>query len=328
MNFNDIAGIIDKHLSKEIINMGKSRTADKTKSKANEASEADTELEPVIENPDVTQALIPEVLSDDDEGPNIPEVLSDDDEGPNETEITTTGHNDIIKLTKEDINKHVVEINKLVVNDLIKTATKVGNYILEHFFNNDYLEAVSKNPHKPVSYRDLQKHKDLNIPFNMLNQMVRVAAQEKILLDTIFRNIKLLSYSHRVELLQVDESEKKIEFARRSIDGEFTVRKLRNVIKGKVSHERSTEITPFNSILTDILTTYSEEALNSLSFSKIQKMKSYVDVFLNQVDLMKEQITKIQIELEPIFDAKKLEHDLSKIPGHRGRPKKEKETPV
>lgn len=305
MNFNDIAWIINKHLSKEITNMVKPRTADKTKSKAHKASEADTELEPVIENPDVTKAL-------------IPEVLSDEDKGPNETEII------IPMLTKKAIDKHVAEINRLVVKDLTKMAIKVGNYILEHFFNNDCLEAVSKNPHKAVSYRDLQTHKGLNIPFNMLNQMVRVAAQEKIFLNNTLNNIKLLSYSHRVELLQVDESEKKIEFAIRSIEGQFTVRKLRSVIKGKVSHERSAEITPFNSILTDILTTYSEEALKALSFSKIQKMKSYVDVFLNQVDLMKEQITKIQIELEPIFDAKKQEHDLSKIPGHRGRPKKEK----
>ena len=317
MNFNDIEKTVDNHLSREITNMGKSRTADKTKNIIREASETNTDLqEPSIANPDVTQAL-------------IPEVLSDDDEGPNKTEITTTGQNDIIKLTKEAINKHVAEINKLVVNDLIKTSIKVGNYILKNFFNNDYQEAMSKNTHKAVSYRDLQSHTGLNVPFNMLNQMVRVAAQEKIFSDNIEpKSIKLLSYSHRVELLQIDESNKKIEFAKKSIEGQFTVRKLRDVIKGKVSHERSTNITPFNSMLTDILSNYSEEAMKALSFSKIQKMKSYVDVFLNQVDLVKEQITKIQIELKPIFDAKKLEHDLSKIPGQRGRPKKEKEMPA
>jgi hypothetical protein len=300
--------------------MGKSRTTDKIKSMIHGASGTNTDLqEPSIENPDatdVTQAL-------------IPEVLSDNDKGPNETEITTTGQNDIIKFTKEDVDKHVVKINSLVVNDLIKTSIKVGDYILEHFFNNDYHEAMSKNPHKAISYRDLQSHAGLNVPFNMLNQMVRVAAQERIFSDNIEpKNIKLLSYSHRVELLQIDESDKKIEFANKSIEGQFTVRKLRDVIKGKVSHERSTNITPFNSILTDILSNYSEEALKALSFSKIQKMKSYVDEFLKQVAPMIRESKKIQKEIKPIFDAKKLEHDQSKISEQRGRPRKVTEIPA
>lgn len=236
-------------------------------------------------------------------------------------------------LTDAQISKAVKEINDMVAKDVLSTAIKVGNHVIKTFFNNDIQEAMSKDPQKAVSYRDLQKNKELNISFNHLSLMVRIAAQEKLfpgkLEDT---KLKLLSYSHRVELLQVDEESKKIDLAKECVDDKLSVRDLRDKIRGKVSRSRSTDVIPFNDTLTDILNLYSEEKLSdedlqTYSFSKIQRIKTNVDEFLNKVDDTKEKLNALKVKIDPIFTSKKAEAENPKVPGTRGRPKKNPDQP-
>ena len=236
-------------------------------------------------------------------------------------------------LTDAQISKAVKEINDMVAKDVLSTAIKVGNHVIKTFFNNDIQEAMSKDPQKAVSYRDLQRNKELNISFNHLSLMVRIAAQEKLFPEKLEeKKLKLLSYSHRVELLQVDEENKKIALAKKCVDDKLSVRDLRDEIRGKASRNRSTDVIPFNDTLTDILNLYSEEKLSdedlqTYSFSKIQKIKTNVDEFLNKVDDAKAKLHTIQKKIDPIFTSKKAEAEKPKEKKNLGRPKKNPEQP-
>lgn len=224
-------------------------------------------------------------------------------------------------LTDKDIAKAVKEINEMVAKDLVKTAVKVGDFILKTFFNNNIQLAMSKNPTKVASYRKLQNHKDLNIKFTHLNQMVRIAAQEQLFPEKLdATKLKLLTYSHRVELLQVDEADKKIELAKECIDGNMSVRTLHEKIKGKSSRVRSAGAVPFNPVLTNILDSYSEqdyseEVLQNYSLAKIGRIKSNIDGFLSYVDEAMEKFHVIKERVDPIFDAKKGAEEQKKAKG-------------
>lgn len=252
----------------------------------------------------------------------VPELLSDEEKA--------------LMLADDQITKAVAEINKMVAKDVLSTAIKVGNFVIKTFFNNDINLAMSKDPTKAVSYRDLQNREDLSIRFNQLSMMVRIAAQDKIFPGKIDDNkIKLLTYSHRVELLQVQEEKSKIKLAIECIDNNLSVRDLHAKIKGDVSRSRSTEILPFNDMITDILNLYSDQKLNedeltTYSYSKIDKLKSNVDKFVDSVDDAKKKLAELQKKINPIFNAKKKEKDdkaaKAAEPKKRGRPAKKKTT--
>jgi hypothetical protein len=66
----------------------------------------------------------------------------------------------------------------------------------------------------------------------------------------------------------------------------------------------------------------SDENLKTYSFSKIQRIKTNVDEFLNKFDDTKEKLNAIKEKIDPIFKFKKEKKDQPKEPKKRGRPKK------
>lgn len=264
------------------------------------------------------EAIVPEVMPEEEE----PQVI--------ETSLVPTNtegaQRNLPKLSDDDIKKHVDEINDMVGESLYETYIKVGKYVLKEFFINDIQVAMSKNPYKTASYRKLQEHPDLKIHYNMLNNMVRVAAQEDLLTKALGKkDTKLLSYSHHVELLKFDD-ETKITIARKCIDDKLSIRGMRKQVKGTREGHHSSNILPFNSMLTNILHNYSGgsatiDKLKKLSLKTIQQMQLNVESFLSQVDEAKYSILLTHAELIAIYAEKKKEKDKPKEKMKRGRPK-------
>jgi len=238
------------------------------------------------------------------------------------------GEKQLPVLEENEINEAVKIINKMVEKGFFKTAVDVGKYVLETFYNNDIELATSKDPTKQISYRKLLSNKNLNISVNHLNQMVRVAIQEDFINKNIDKKKKdLLTYSHRVQLLQIEDDNTKLELANKCIQDNLSVRDLRREIRGESKSSRSTDIVPFSPLLIDYLNQYSEdenvaEKFNELSFAKLDKIHSYIDTFITQVDETKNKLDVILQKLNPIYLLKKAEKEQPKEPKKRGRPPK------
>ncbi len=190
----------------------------------------DISAEPGAETDIETAGITPDV------DPNLPAVPPNDD---------------------QLIDATVVEINRLVGDNLLKTATDVGSYILKHFYGDKIEEAMSKNPHKHNSYRKLQDRLDLKIHYKTLNQMVNITIQERFLVGELTEEkVKLLSYSQRVELLPRNQNTK-LTLAQKCIEENLTIKQMRAAIsknKTKPVSGKKKFIDPF---IQDVIAKYS-----------------------------------------------------------------------
>jgi hypothetical protein len=221
------------------------------------------------------------------------------------------------------IEAAVIEINKLVGDNLLKTATAVGSYILEVFYKNDILEALSKNPKKHISYRKLQDRLDLKIHYKTLNQMVGITIQEQFLLDKFpEEKVKLLSYSQRVELLPRNDDDK-LTLAEKCFEEQLTIKQIRSLIsKSKIKPDTQNK-TIANAFIRDIIIKYSNknilsEDLSKLSLGKIKTMQRNIETFEKEMEIALAQLANIKKQLVPVY----LEKSKPKESKPVGRPKK------
>ncbi len=135
------------------------------------------------------------------------------------------------------IENSVKFINEKANETLYKGSVEIGEYVLRHFFNDDIHIASSRNPRKPKSYKALCEHRDLSVPYSTLTIMVRVAAQERFFKQHDF-DLKKLSYTHKANLIKLENNENKIYLARECIQKELTTRQLSRL----VSKEKKTLI--------------------------------------------------------------------------------------
>jgi len=229
----------------------------------------------------------------------------------------------------EDVEKDplieaaVFEINKLVGDNLLKTAMDVGNYILEAFYKNDIQEALSKNPKKHNSYRKLQDSLDLKIHFKTLNQMVNITIQERFLLGEFpEEKVKLLSYSQRVELLPRTDGDK-IALAKKCFEDQLTIKQMRAAISKSKPKPDTVNKSFASAIIRDIITKYSKKNLSSddftkLSLGKIKTMQTSIETFEKEMEIALGQLANIKKQLVPVY----LEKSKPKEPKPVGRPKK------
>ena len=111
--------------------------------------------------------------------------------------------------------------------------------MLEKFYNNDIKEATSKNPRKPASYKKLCQREDLVVSLASLSMAVRVAGQEKFLEEKEVAT-EALTYTHKAELIKLDNDVKKINLAKKCIDENWSTRKLAEEVK-KAKNEASSD---------------------------------------------------------------------------------------
>jgi hypothetical protein len=185
----------------------------------------------------------------------------------------------------------------------------VGEYVLKMFFNNNITEARSRSPIKQHSYRKLQNHPGLKIHYKALSLMVNVAIQEKILLETIKpEELKLLTYSHRIELLVADDTSK-LALAQKCIDEQLTIKQIRLEISNantKPAPGKKKFIDPF---IQDIIDKYSNKdfSVGDIKWTKIdmvKKMQAKVDEYLKEIENTQTQLKVSKINLQLIYNEK------------------------
>jgi len=132
------------------------------------------------------------------------------------------------------IKETVVFIKKAEKKFIYKGSIEIGLYVLEKFFNNDLDEINSKNTYKSFNFKALCENKSLSIYPNNLLQMVKVAYQEKNLKNHKV-DLDKLSYSHRVKLIKIPDSEIKIKvsLANECIKNKYSVKKFKALVNDK-----------------------------------------------------------------------------------------------
>ena len=141
------------------------------------------------------------------------------------------------------IDDAVIFINSKVAETLFKGSIEIGEYLLTHFFNDDIELATAKNAHKSLSFNELCKRPDIAVSHSTLARMVRVAAQERF-----FKSKRIdtnrLSYSHRLELIKLENDDVKIELARQCIQLSLSHRQLIPLVKQAREENMTKPITP------------------------------------------------------------------------------------
>ena len=128
------------------------------------------------------------------------------------------------------VNDELVEasvkfINEKIAETVFKGSIEIGDYVLNHFFDDDMELASSPDPYKAASYSALCRHPDLGVNRPTLSKMVRVAAQERFLIANNV-DVDKLGYSHRVELIKLENNDTKIALACQCIEMSLSVRKF------------------------------------------------------------------------------------------------------
>ena len=146
------------------------------------------------------------------------------------------------------IDKSVEFINNALSKTIFKGSLEIGNYLLKNFFEDDIKLASSKNPHKPVSFQELCKRDDLGVHPSTLSRMVRVASQERYLIDGK-ANVDDLTYSHKLELIKLPNDKKKLKLVERCHNLKMSCRKLsENIFKTRQKKRGMIEPSPLKLI--------------------------------------------------------------------------------
>jgi hypothetical protein len=189
------------------------------------ADEQVTEQTGKDDSPETKEVAEPDVLQPDtpaetqespvDSTPNIPPAI-----------VTQP---DFLSCGDEFIDEAVKFINEKANEALYKGSIEVGAYILKNFFDDNIKLATSRDPRKSVSYSKLCWHRELTVKPETLGVMVRVASQEKFFAEENV-NTDGLSYSHRAELVKLDNDQEKIELVGRILEEGWSVRRVRDVV--------------------------------------------------------------------------------------------------
>ena len=233
---------------------------------------------------------------------------------------------------KTKIDKAVQYINEKIGKRYYETAIDVGNYVLKTFFRDDINEVKSKNPKKLLSFNKLCARPDLEVHPKHLNQMVLVAAQERLLIDKLgVDKVNNLGYSLKVELLKIQDDKMRTKIALEWIANPKTIAAAKKDIASlRESNPAVSDIIPINSPFVGQLKTISEWVendeltgkLEGLSINKIKILKENIDAFLKQYEPVKAKIDGVKAKIDPIYETKKkAENEKAATPKKkRGRP--------
>ncbi|MFC1858119.1 hypothetical protein ACFL9U_08815 [Thermodesulfobacteriota bacterium] len=150
-------------------------------------------------------------------------------------------------LIPEQVDERLVEeavnfINGKVAETVFKGSLEIGEYVLKTFFNDDIEFASSRNRYKSMSYRALCERRDLAVNYSTLTKMVRVAAQERFLMANRILTDRL-TYTHRVELIKLDNNAQKLSLVEECINLSLSVRELVpliNAVRKQITQPRTT----------------------------------------------------------------------------------------
>lgn len=233
------------------------------------------------------------------------------------------------------IEEAVKFINEKSNETVYKGYEEIGNYILEHFFDNDIAKAQSKDPTKKVSFNKLCEREDLIVHPNTLALMMRVACQEKIFVDNKI-DITALSYTHKSLLVKMDSDKHKtikINLTKKCIKENWSTRRLDEEIKKKL---KALQTDPPKSLIrttqrcikridTVIETvdgsdfTFDSEELTKMSGTRRRELIKHANDLKAKIDQIK--LYDISNDCDSLIEElEKIEKEQKENPPRRGRP--------
>jgi len=167
------------------------------------------------------------------------------------------------------IHKAVKFIRKQVRTSILATALKIGYYVLKEYYHDSAGEARSRKPEKHASFRKLCDNKYLPLSKSSLNEMVRLAVQDRVFQrNNMEESVAGLTYSHLNEVAKLPSlnSKKKLvaEIKKDGLSANKTAERVREIRKKQQEKEPDVHILD-NSQLTrlqDLLTTFMSFGLN------------------------------------------------------------------
>jgi len=213
------------------------------------------------------------------------------------------------------IDRSVKFINKTIIATSYKGSLEIGEYLLEHFFDNDIEKASSRNPHKPLSFQKLCKRDDLGVHPSTLSRMVKVASQEKYFVQEK-TDTKGLTYSNRLEFTKLPNDKKKLKLVEKCIKEEMSF----STLSARIS-KKSKGVTPLPPLklisnvdklfegtqLPALLST--PDKLERLRSTTRTQMKEKANTLLNKMETLKNDCNSLITTLDDIEKKKKLEKE-------------------
>lgn len=135
-------------------------------------------------------------------------------------------------------------VNRTVAATVDKGLKAIGAYLLRRFFHDDPALVSSKSHQKAATFRTLADHPDLQLSRTTLHVAVRLAVQERQLLETSVPTSGRLGHSHRVALLGVKDMGVKQRLVEETVRDGLTVRELRQRVddaRGKSGRAKGPE---------------------------------------------------------------------------------------
>lgn len=126
------------------------------------------------------------------------------------------------------LDRAVAHINGIYTQKGLKTATKIGSYVLDMFFAGDF-ESFRHEGKKHVTFRALAERDDLCVSHSFIWYAVAVLEQSTQLPDDVSET---LPFSHHKLLLPIKDLELKLELAREAVARRMSKRKLAERIRG------------------------------------------------------------------------------------------------
>ena len=228
------------------------------------------------------------------------------------------------------IDRSVKFINKTIIATSYKGSLEIGEYLLEHFFDNDIEKASSRNPHKPLSFQKLCKRDDLGVHPSTLSRMVKVASQEKYFVQEK-TDTKGLTYSNRLEFTKLPNDKKKLKLVEKCIKEEMSF----NTLSARIS-KKSKGLTPLPPLklisnvdklfegtqLPALLST--PDKLERLRSTTRTQMKEKANTLLNKMETLKNDCNSLITTLDKIDEKKQLEKEQKEREKEERRVKREK----
>ncbi len=126
------------------------------------------------------------------------------------------------------LDRAVAHINSIYTQKGLKTATKIGRYVLDTFFAGDF-ESFRHEGKKHVTFRALAERDDLCVSHSFIWYAVAVLEQSGQLPSEI---TDALPFSHHKLLLPIKDNELKLQLAREAVAQKLSKRKLADRIRG------------------------------------------------------------------------------------------------
>jgi hypothetical protein len=174
-----------------------------------------------------------------------------------QTEDDAAVKGELVSVDRKMVDEAVDYIQRIALEGIKKTLGDVGEYIISKFFRDDIELAKSKNPFKNASYQALvERCGTAHFPVSKtwLNNAVGIALLNRQL-PSSDSSFKLLAPSIQQTLLPLRDPERVEKVARKVMDGEYTLRKTRELVaqeRAKMSKDETRGRTP-TPVITKVL---------------------------------------------------------------------------